>query len=175
MPRTKGFAWTEEADAELRRLLPKRHTASMIAGELSTAFAVHLSRCAILGRAHRKGFIKPEISVAPLKSNASAAPKVKRRIGIQPTIRERISFPVAAPKPFIDDLAPTRRFMKRSSFQCAWIPSKSDHNAMCCGRPVVAGYSWCAFHCGAAFATPAEIRRRSIEEHKARIAERAVA
>jgi GcrA cell cycle regulator len=163
MPHTTGFAWTAEADAELRRLLEKRYTASMIAGKLSTAFAVHLSRSAVLGRAHRKGLVKREVPIAALKSKAPAPPKPKRRTGFQPTMRERISFPVAAvaPEPPID-LTPTMRFFDRRSGDCAWISGEPSFDAMCCGRPVIEGRPYCLAHCRMAYQRPGDYRRASL-------------
>src|SRR4029077_13358750 len=137
MPHTTGFAWNAEADAELRRLLEKRYTASMIASEMSTAFAAHITRGAVLGRAHRKGLVKREVPIAALKSKAPAPPKAKPRTGFQPTMRERIPFPVG-PEPPID-LTPTMHFFDRTSLQCAWIPGEPSFDAMCCGRPVFDG------------------------------------
>jgi GcrA cell cycle regulator len=156
MARTTDFAWTEEADAELRRLIENGASAGMIAQELSRAFAVQLSRNAISGRAHRKGFMPRQITLSK-QPKAPAPPKVKRRTGFHPAVCARVSFPIAPPtqaEPPID-LAPTLRFFDRLPSDCAWIEGEPSFDSMCCGRPVIQGRPYCLAHCRLAYCAPA--------------------
>jgi GcrA cell cycle regulator len=159
------MAWTEEADAKLRELIARKLTASQIAALLG------VSRNAVIGRVNRiglhlwrsyggvnnpfgqKGGPKPIALI-------DGPPKVKRRTGFQPAMRERIAFPAPAGEPPID-LSPTTLFWPRTSFQCAWINGEPSFDAMCCGRPVVEGRPYCLAHYRMAYQRPGDYRRAS--------------
>lgn len=58
--------------------------------------------------------------------------------------------------------APTEhrmRFVDSGTFQCKYITSRPDENAVCCGAPTD-GKSWCSYHRSVVFTqyTPTRVR-----------------
>lgn len=161
------FAWTDEAIAELRKLVADGVSASFIAAAISGRFGHDVSRNAIIGKTRRLGLqlggdVHGAAAVVrrqrPKRKNVSRTQNFTM-IGGYFALRERAQAPEVAPAPLPADLAPTLRFQDRLSGDCAWIPGESRGvDVMCCGRPTEGEKPYCSEHCAMAYTTVAAYR-----------------
>lgn len=142
--------WTEQQDADLRRLLAAHCSFSEASSQINADYGTSYSRNAAIGRAHRLG----------IKSERAAIPGAGRKAtGRKPRVRNfrpAMTFvPLAAvevtpePAPFAGSLklpfGDLRMFSTEKPNQCRFIEGASP-DFSCCGNETLPGAAWCGHH-----------------------------
>ncbi len=120
------FDWTAEAVAELRNLVARGCSNRVIAGSLSEKFGIAVSRSGVSGKVYREGMVRTQ---PRSRWDKAKGPKSRSH-------RTQVS---------TVDIAPTKRFIDRGIFECAYPYGEPTVNMMCCGRRIDAG-AYCAAH-----------------------------
>jgi len=136
-----GFAWSEEAVVELRKLLADGVSASIISAAISVGFGVEVSRSAVLGKIHRLG-----LSGKPSPDHWQKKRRPVKRRPVPIFRAQSVAPPLREPPPLPTGLAPTIRLLDRNMHsQCAFPYGEPGADMMCCGRPIEEG-SYCCAH-----------------------------
>ncbi len=154
------------------------------AGQIASKLPFEVTRNAVIGVIHRKGWNRSPSVGAHNRLNGprvSAHKRMIKRAASKPKAKSPSSFTATSPKtglfvpgkelprePMpVEDVPPADlvKFADLSERQCKWIygdPREPSHGF--CGKPVVPGLSWCALHKQRVFNPPQpRIRRPEVE------------
>lgn len=151
------FNWTTEAVTELRTLWTQGLSSGQIAKELNTKFNGGVTRNAVLGKGARIGGLEKRKGIT---HDAGGQPFNKKQ---KPAPKKLKSTP---PRPWNDTpaapmsrLVTLRRLNERT--HCRWPLGHPDTPEFrYCGANKLKGFSYCQFHCAAAYETPGQRRMR---------------
>lgn len=136
-----GSFWTDEREAELRRLAEhKEYSGSELAERLGC------SRNAIIGKCKRLGIElnPPRVSNKPRRVKTRQAPSEPIRWPIKPEIKLELPKEPTS-KTWI-------RFVKLRAWSCKWpVEGDPGPDMMCCGAKRVDDKPYCEHHCEIAY------------------------
>jgi GcrA cell cycle regulator len=154
---SRGSVWTDDMLATTERLWSEGKSASEIARALSRVTPNPITRNAVIGIVHRRGWHRPEgIGCAP-RTRADDSRPVYRRTATKPrpVVAARVEAPpkrpapaVAPPVPRIAETpyaGPRSILDGRSLSECPYIVQGTGEAALMCCRPVERGY-YCRAH-----------------------------
>lgn len=143
--------WSEEVVAAAEPLVRAGETYGHVASVLSRQFGVVITRNAMISKATRMGWVQAKKEPAVIGAKVTPARRGKKLTCAAPPLVSAPSPaappPVTAPEPpspSASRFGPGVPLMTAKAGDCRYIFSAtSEDGAICCGRHVVPGTSWC--------------------------------
>ena len=150
-------SWTDEALADMRRLLAEGLSAARVAAELNSRFGLALTRNAVLGKCWRLGIVRT-VKKAPKRKWEARPPLIVRRAQLRlAPAQVKALPPPAPPEPVAIQPSLRVKLLDLREGMCRWPDGDpiTDADFGFCGAAVArnadTARSFCVHHCRIAY------------------------